>query len=382
MLIAETVSQTTDVQPYSHSESNSSGLTVTNSIGLASIFFILLASMYTFTKMNQTSESNRSRIKSLLLEVERHKHDAINRYERDVDQLIERVRQIAQSSQKSAENKFLNELALVNFAGFEGESKIAKFNEFTLKPIIESEYSDFQESLRSLGEEFYSVEDRLDKDFVEIIRNLRNNCRKLRIVSPDLSFFKLPSQSVNKFLPSAGSKERDQFLLIGLISSATALGFFPSDAIADTTGHGLAHGTGHGAGHGLAHGTGHGVGHGLAHGAGHGIGHGIGHGVGHGLAGVLGFAVPVVSIGLAAFSLYSFGKFLFDDTDIKKDIRTHTINQIKNSYRIIIEGDKSDLGLYGQLNHIKDEFLKGKKELLDASLKPTLESVNKRFLYN
>jgi hypothetical protein len=166
MLVSQTVNQTADIQPSSHSDSNVSGVAVTNYIGLASILFILIASIYTLKNINQASESNRKKeIKSLLSKLERQKRDSINRYERDIDRLIERVREIAQSSQKSAESKFLEELAVVDLAGFGKESKINNFNKVKVEPIINSELSNFQERLRKLGEEFYSVEDRLDKDF-------------------------------------------------------------------------------------------------------------------------------------------------------------------------------------------------------------------------
>jgi hypothetical protein len=329
MLTSQTVHKTSEIQPTN--DSSVGDFIVTNYLGLASSLFILFASIYTLKKINQASESNHKKeIKRLLSKIESQKRDSINRYERDIDRLIERVRQVVQCSQSSVESKFLEKLGMVNLAGFGKESKIEDFNEFQLNPIFDSELSKLQEQLRKLGAEFHCVEEKLDKGFGEIIHDLRNNCKRLRVSAPDLNVFRVPQQSTDKFLSSAMMSQKIGVgAVVGIASCATLLGFFPADAVAGTTTDGI--------GHGVAHG----VGHGVAHGVGHGVAHGVGHGVAHGL----GFAVPVLNIAIAGFSLYRFGKFLFDDTDAKKDFRNHTLKQINESYRLIMKGRNGDFGL-------------------------------------
>ncbi|MEM8723010.1 MAG: hypothetical protein AAGE84_27625 [Cyanobacteria bacterium P01_G01_bin.39] len=188
---------------------------------------------------------------------------------------------------------------------------------------------------------------------------MKNNCRKLRISEPDFDFYVLSSNDI-KFLPHELAVH-SKSLGIAAMSCAALLGF-SSTALADTT----SDAAGHATGHGFAHATGHG----LAHATGHGLAHGLGH--------TVGLAIPILNIALIGFSAYRLGKFLFDDSETKEEIKSYTLNEISKYYRTIMYGKDSHLGLDGQLQYVKDEFCKSKQKLFDRSIQPTLESVISR----
>ncbi|MBD2358888.1 hypothetical protein H6G41_30550 [Tolypothrix sp. FACHB-123] len=324
-------------------------------------------------------DSQNEKIEQLLRQVETQKMNALNRYNNDIDRLIEQVKVMSNYFECSTKENFLKELEETNLAGFGKKEKLEEFNKYKLQPILEKQTTEFQKELKKLGEQFYYIEKNLENNFSQILLNLKNNCQRLRISEPDFNFYKLEvdeKQSIHKILSSTTKSVKvDHLGGYVAVSCAALLGFFPSDALADTTTDAAAHGVGHAAGHGVGHAAGHGVGHAVGHGVGHAVGHGVGHAVGHGVGHAVGLAIPILNVALISFSLYRLGKFFFDDSEVKKQFREYTLNEISKYYRIIRDGKGSDIGLDGQLQYIKNEFCKSQQELFDKSLQPTLESV-------
>ncbi len=322
------------------------------------------------------NQQNKQNIKQLLHQTSELKRSALKRYEHDIDRLIDQVKTTVDSFESTTKKDFLEELTTVNFAGFGQQEKIENFNKFRLQPILEKQLRNLQEELIRLGEQFYYVEENLDNEFSEILRDLKNNCRRLRIAEPDFNFSELEKKSTHEvlYLPTKSQKVAG---LVGVtaVSCAAILGFFPSDALADTTTDASAHGVGHASAHGVGHAAGHGVGHAAGHAAGHGVGHVAVHGVGHAVGHAVGFAIPVLNVALIGFSAYRLCKFFFDDSEIKKELKNNTLNEISKYYRVIMYGKDSNLGLDGQLKCVKDEFRKSRQKLFDQSIQPTLESV-------
>ena len=341
-------------------------------IGLSAYLSSLLSRKEKSNSISRKEETKTKQIQNLLDELRSRKKYAIEHYEHNIDKLIETVKRISISCQQSTEMQFLQELENTNLAGFGKKEKIEEFNRNKLEPLFEREWLKYQEKLQKLGQEFFYTEKKLENDLENILHDLQNNCRKLRVGEPELEVFITKNKLANQLLSSLNNSNKLALTSTGTIASCAALfGFFPSDALADGAGHSVAHGAGHGMAHGVGHGVAHGAGHGMAHGLAHGVGHGVAHGAGY----FAGMAVPILNIALISFSLFRFGNFLFNDSEIKEEVKEHTINQIRKSYRKSIQGDTNNLGLEGQILYIKDEFRKQKQKIFDESVQPTLNSV-------
>jgi len=387
MLIAQTNYQASQIQPSNTTSINKVD-NITMYVSLTSILVCSLFLIYKLFQINKTKkdkkiefqnpkievqnpkievqnpkiDSQNKKFKQLLRQIETQKMNALNLYNNDIDRLIEQVKVMSNYFECSTKEKFLQKLEEINLAGFGRKEKLEDFNKYQLQPTLEKQTTEFQKELRKLGEEFYYIEKKLENDFSQILLNLKNNCQRLRISEPDFNFYNLEveeKQSIHEILSSTTKSVKIDRLGYVAVSCAALLGFFPSDALADTTTDAAAHGVGHGVGHA----------------AGHGVGHAAAHGVGHAAAHGVGLAIPILNIALISFSLYRLGKFFFDDSEVKKQFREHTLNEISKYYRIIREGKGSDLGLDGQLQYIKNEFCKSQEKLFDKSLQPTLESV-------
>lgn len=316
--------------------------------------------------------------KRLTIQVRDLKRDAIERYEHDINSLIRDVSQAIESSRNKTKQKFesrLSELDLTGFNKFALEEKIESFNQNKLQPIFNSEASSIQRKMAKLGDKFYRVENQLDADLESVLNKLRSSCGSLNVPAPDINLFRVQRKDRLAKMLEAAAKNGNTYVVGGIVSAVCLLGFSQSAAaetLSDTTTHGTGHMMTHGTGHMMTHGTGHMMTHGTGHIMSHGTGHVIGHGAGHTLGHVIGGFVPVLNIALLGFSLFKIGRFLFDDSEVKDKIRSHTRSEIDKYY--------SDMNseIINQLHQIKDDFRQQKERLFNQCAQLTIEALAER----
>jgi hypothetical protein len=358
---------------------------VNGSNGNLKIFLFSLFSCFTIatfafafnSRRKILSNLNKAQTLQLITELNNRKYDAINHYEHDIDQFIERVREVSMSRKEKTKKIVLEKLNKSSFAGFGQKKKIDDFYKLTLEKIHSSEWESFQGELRNLGENFYKSEEKLQNGLQEILTTLSSECKKIRAPKPDLQTFNL--QQSNYQLPFSDGNLGNYYNIGAgaVLSAGCALGFFPPDATASTIVHGTSGTVVHGSSGIVVHGTaipiGHTAGHTVSHAASHAAGHAAGQTAGH----TLGWFIPGLQIVLIGYSAFCIGKFLFDDAEVKEKIYDDVSQNLDKLYRLIIEGDNEKLGLDGQLRHIKSEFRKNKEALFDKSIQPTMEGILK-----